>query len=213
MHAGRDDFGTAVGADAVRWRSARDGGSSRGQSLAELALVLPVVVALIGGVIQFGLVFWAQNTLTQVVRDTGRWEATQQTTPCSNGASALVQQANIIAGNSSLLGYTTNEWPSTSPWPETYPANPQPKEGVEVLWADNTPPWPTEPPPATDECPPPDNTQVWYVTIRISHTIPLFFPGMQYLPGFSTCDGSQGGVSGPCAFLSSTAQYRMEPAP
>ena len=51
----------------------------RGQSLVEFAIVFPVFIALVGGVIQFGMVFWAQNTLTQVVRDTGRWAATQNT--------------------------------------------------------------------------------------------------------------------------------------
>ena len=50
---------------------------ARGQSLAEFALVAPLAIALLAGIIQFGTVFWAQNTLTQIVRDTGRWAATQ----------------------------------------------------------------------------------------------------------------------------------------
>ena len=60
-------------------------------------------------IVQFGLVFWAQNTLTQVVRDTGRWAATQQTRPCDNGGTALVTKADEIARRSSLLGYTAGE--------------------------------------------------------------------------------------------------------
>ena len=47
---------------------------SRGQSLAEFALVFPILMIILGGIIQFGIIFWAQNTLTQVARDTGRWE-------------------------------------------------------------------------------------------------------------------------------------------
>ena len=36
---------------------------------------------ILGGIIQFGIIFWGQNTLTQVARDTGRWASTQVTCP------------------------------------------------------------------------------------------------------------------------------------
>ncbi len=176
--------------------------------------MLPVLIAVLGGIVQFGVVFWAQNTLTQVTRDTGRWAATQQSvcsSPSSWGTaqSNVLAQANSIAESSSLVGYTSGEWATVS----TYPASPQPREGVEVAWADETPPIPpATTPPSTDACPPPNNQQVWYVTIRIDHVVPVFLPGMQYLPGMSTCTG-QGGINGPCIFLSSTAEFRMEPAP
>ncbi|HEX5147885.1 MAG TPA: TadE family protein, partial [Candidatus Limnocylindrales bacterium] len=49
-----------------------------GQSLAEFAIVFPVLFLIVAAIIQFGLIFWSQNTLTQVARDTGRWAATQQ---------------------------------------------------------------------------------------------------------------------------------------
>jgi hypothetical protein len=55
------------------------------------------------GIVQFGMIFWAQNTLTHVVRDTGRWAATQQ--DCSSGS--ILTKANEIAANSTLLGYST----------------------------------------------------------------------------------------------------------
>ena len=44
----------------------------RGQSLVEFALVFPILMILVGGIIQFEIIFWAQNRLTQVARDTGR---------------------------------------------------------------------------------------------------------------------------------------------
>ena len=53
----------------------RDG--ARGQALVEFAIILPVFVLFLAGVIQFGILFWAQNTLTQIARDTGRWASTQ----------------------------------------------------------------------------------------------------------------------------------------
>ncbi len=148
----------------------------RGQSVAEFALVLPVLVAILGGIIQFGVIFWAQNTLTQVVRDTGRWAATQQN--CTNAA-PVIAEANTIAWSSSLLVYTTGS---------LSPAN------VTVTWTG----------PSSGSCPPPNNSQVWFVTITVvDQTVPVFFPGMQYLPGFANN----------LVTLSSTATFRMEPAP
>ena len=174
-----------------------------GQSLAEFALVLPVLVAILGGIIQFGLIFWAQNTLTQVVRDTGRWAATQQEqcapTPTSALVSALQTQANDIATNSSLLGYTSSEWGSPSVFTTDSGVQGAPNtEGIDVAWVNDSQPATPEP------CPPTDNQAVWHVTVRINHSVPTFFPGMQYLPGL----GSGGQI-----VLSSTAQFRMEPAP
>jgi Flp pilus assembly protein TadG len=52
-----------------------------GQSLVEFALVFPIFVLLLGGMIQFGMIFWGQNTLNQLVRDTGRYAATRDCSP------------------------------------------------------------------------------------------------------------------------------------
>jgi Flp pilus assembly protein TadG len=178
----------------------RWGHRPRGQALVEFAIVVPVFIALIGGIIQFGLAFWAQNTLTQVVRDTGRWEATQQVPACDSAAAriAVTDKANSIAGSASLFGYS-----SANPF-VYYATSPGPAEGVSVTWVkDSTS---TETPPQS--CPPSTNESVWYVTITIRHTVPTFFPGMTYLPGLGTCD-----ESGCRLTLSSTAKYRMEPAP
>jgi len=173
---------------------------SRGQALVEFALVVPVFLALIGGIVQFGLVFWAQNTLTQVVRDTGRWEATQQTTctPASSGAARadVVSKANSIAASSSLLGYS-----SAAQFVE-YASPATPPEGVAVSWARNSAESPEQ------SCPPSTNLSVWVVTITVRHTVATFIPGMTYLPGLGTCDSN-----GCRLTLSSTAQYRMEPKP
>ena len=137
----------------INTRGARRG--SRGQSLAEFAIVFPVMFLLVAGILQYGLIFWAQNTLTQVARDTGRWAATQQV--CNTGAATtgVVNTANSIAGSSALFGYSSGSW--------TSPTN------VAVSWTIDS-----------GTCPPTANTQVSYVTIVLHHTIPLFFP---WLPG------------------------------
>jgi hypothetical protein len=174
----------------------------RGQALVEFAIVVPLLLAMVGGIIQFGILFWAQNTLTQVVRDTGRWEASQ-TIPCNDPAAAtlVAQRADSIASSASLIGYTPGKWTAAT----TYPTDPRPTEGVEVAW-----PTPTDPAnldPAKD-CPPSTNETAWFVTIRLNHVIPVFFPGLQYLPGLGTCDSTGCSIS-----ISATTTFRMEPAP
>lgn len=140
---------------------------SRGQSLTEFAIIFPIFMLLLGGVIQFGIIFWGQNTLTQVVRDTGRWAATQQ--DCTSAEEALViAMANQVAGSSSLIGYSPDSWTSAN---------------VTVGWT-GTP------------CPPTSNQEVAWVTISVTHQVPIFFP---WIPG----NGS----------ISSTTEFRMEPAP
>src|SRR5712671_6032001 len=88
----------------MSWLPQRSG-RPRGQSLAEFALVFPVLMLILGGIIQFGILFWGQNTLTQVARDTGRWAASQIACP-TNGTVTPI--ANSIAQSSSLIGYRTS---------------------------------------------------------------------------------------------------------
>jgi Flp pilus assembly protein TadG len=142
---------------SLRWTPHR----SRGQSLVEFALVLPILLILVGGIIQFGMLFWSQNTLTQIARDTGRWAATQTTDPCTSGAAAVQAQANAIAGESSLLGYPSNPVTATTTWTKAS---------------------------GTDTCPPSDNQTVWYVRISLSHDVPSFIPFLNFAVPW--CNGS-----------------------
>lgn len=119
-----------------------------GQALAEFALVVPILALVIAGIIQFGLILWSQQTLTQVARDTGRWAATQ-------GCPAnVVDQANEVAKQSTLFGYTADSWG---------PSN------VSASWS-----------PEGATCPPRDNSEEVWVKIAITHDIPIFFP---WVPG------------------------------
>lgn len=145
--------------------------ATRGQAIAEFALIFPLLFLLLAGIIQFGLVFWAQNTLTQVARDTGRWAATQVDCNPGTGTAPIVATANGIAGQSSLLGYTNGAW--------TSPTN------VVVTWTT-----------ASGTCPPADNQEVSFVSISLTHQVPVFFPLIPF-------DGT----------LRTTTQFRMEPAP
>jgi len=132
---------------------------SRGQSLAEFALVFPIFMLVLGAIIQFGLIFWAQNTLTQVARDTGRWAATQ-VAPCATpteeaaAAPAVIAMANTIANNSSLFGKTT-VWTAAN---------------VSVEWTVDI----------GAACPPTDNQGIAWIDIELHHSVPTFFP---FVPG------------------------------
>jgi hypothetical protein len=173
-------------------RSARSG-----QSLAEFAIVFPVLFLIVAGIIQFGLVFWAQNALTQVVRDTGRWAATQQARPCDSGGAALVAKANEIALTSSLFAYSAGTWSGA---PVAFDVSPAPREGIEASW-----PLSTDPPGAfvNTDCPPDTNQIAWFVNIRAHHEIPLLLPIIgAFIP---SCDPDS------CS-LSSSVQFRMEPS-
>jgi Flp pilus assembly protein TadG len=129
----------------TRARSARSG-----QSLAEFAIVFPILFLILAAIIQFGLIFWGQNTLTQVARDTGRWAATQQECSTTAATNAVVTTANQIAQSSSLIGYTAGSW--------TSPTN------VSVVWTSSV-----------GSCPPTSNQQISYVTITLHHRVPVFF--------------------------------------
>jgi Flp pilus assembly protein TadG len=117
---------------------------------------------IVAAIIQFGLIFWSQNTLTQVARDTGRWAATQRDCDPTSATQPVVDTANDLAATASLFGYTTGSWSS--------PTN------VDVDWTIEL----TSPP---GECPPVGNQQVAFVRITLTHQIPIFFP---FLPVSNT---------------------------
>lgn len=137
-----------------------DATASRGQSLAEFALVFPIMFLVVAAIIQFGLIFWSQNTLTQVARDTGRWAATQQVCSTQAATDSVVTTANQLAATSSLFGYSGG-------W--TSPTN------VNVVWTT-----------ASGVCPPVGNQQVSFVRITLAYQVPVFFPFLPVSNSLST---------------------------
>jgi Flp pilus assembly protein TadG len=177
----------------------------RGQSLVEFALILPILLMLVGGIIQYGVIFATKHSLIQVGRDVGRWAATQDFGPCDSAAASTpkqpLTQADITALQSQLLGYSSGDWTTTNftayPDNAALPASPPNTEGVEVVWTNTAP----------DPCPPVDSTDTAWVTVRLTHRAPVLLPGFPYLPGLGICDSSG------CYFvLTTTATFRMEPA-
>lgn len=181
--------------------------SSRGQSLVEFALLLPLLLLLVGGIIQYGILISTSHTLTQIGRDLGRWVATQDAADCPDIAdivppattSPIAQRAHDIAGETSLLGYDGDPWLDPANFVNhdytAMPGSPPFDTGVEVAWdtVDGT-------------CPPDDSTTAAFVTVRLAHRSPVILPGFGFLPGIGTCD-----AAGCYLGVQTTAVYRMEP--
>jgi hypothetical protein len=123
----------------------------RGQALTEFAIVLPLFLLSVFAIIQFALFAWTQNTLNGVARETARWASSQTT--CGDEA-GVVAAANDIARSSVLFGYTAGGWTAANVVAE----------------------WPPEPGHPEYACPPAGNIQHRTLTLRITHTIPVFFP-------------------------------------
>src|SRR5436190_2038629 len=83
------------------FRRAHDHQRSRGQALAEFAIVVPVFLLLVGGIIQFGIIFWGQNSLNQIVRDAGRYAVTEK--DCSGTSNTdIVNKIRSLASGSTI---------------------------------------------------------------------------------------------------------------
>jgi Flp pilus assembly protein TadG len=159
--------------------------------MVEFGLVIGLFLFVIGGLVQFGVILWSQNSITQVARDTARWAVTQSTSPCDSPANrvALAGAADQLARGASLVSYPAGTW-STAPTIASLGA-----EGVGADWQSDDSAF------ATD-CPPSDNATEWTVRIRVNHVVPIFLPGLQFIA--PACASS-----GFC--LSTTTELRMEP--
>ncbi len=138
-------------------RHPRGRARSRGQSLAEFALVFPVLMVIIGGVIQFGVILWGQNSINQVVRDAGRFAVTQ---PNCSGASRT-QVSTTVTALTSSMGVAR-----LSSSVVTMPTNGEIVGGQ----AD----------PVSTTCPATSNTDHVWLRITVNADVPIFFP---FVPG------------------------------
>jgi Flp pilus assembly protein TadG len=155
---------------------------SRGQSLAEFALVFPILMLVIGGIIQFGVIFWGQNSLNQVVRDAGRFAVTETNCLPANVANVT---AKITALASSMGAAKLSGTPVV-----TMPTNGQ------LIGGTNDPVSDMNGTPTANFCPPTTNADHVWLRIKVDAQVPIFFP---FVPGSGA--------------ISSTALFRMEPAP
>jgi Flp pilus assembly protein TadG len=124
-----------------------------GQSLVEFAIVFPVFMLVIGGIVQFGIIFWGQNTLNQIVRDAGRYAVTEP--DCSVASqNDVLAKIDSVSSTSSFAGTITGK---TVVMPTT-----------------------TAPDPVSDTCPATTNARQVWLRITVQAHVPVFFPA---LPG------------------------------
>ena len=166
--------------------------------MVEFALVAGLFILVMGGVLQFAVILWSQNTVNQIARDTARWAVTQSDSPCESPAmrAAVATTASNLAAKWELVGPRT--------WASASLTSGVGASGVGVDWyvdEDSLPPeleigeiFPTD-------CPPSDNRVAWFVRIRVNQAVPIFIPGLQFIAG--DCS--------PNFCISSTTELRMEP--
>jgi len=88
----------------------------RGQSMTEFAVILPILVVLLFGIVQFGILFNNYVTLTDAVRAGARAAAVsrQASDPVGNATSAVRSSAGDL--NQSNLGVNvSSDWSPGSP--------------------------------------------------------------------------------------------------
>jgi len=145
-------------------RTRRSRHRSRGQSLAEFALVFPILMLIVGGVIQFGVIFWGQNSLNQVVRDAGRYAVTE---PDCSGTSVADVRAKITSIASSMGVARVTGTPDV-----TMPTN------GEIIGGTADPVSSTSVPGVN--CPAKSNVDHVWLRIKVDAQVPIFFP---FVPG------------------------------
>jgi Flp pilus assembly protein TadG len=143
-----------------------DRARTRGQSLAEFALVFPVLMIILGGVIQFGIIFWGQNSLNQVVRDAGRYAVTQ---PNCSGTSRtdVIDKITSLAsqmGVARIVGSPTVVMPTNG---EIVGGTADPISDNNSVSAPNF-------------CPATTNADHVWIRITVDAQVPIFFP---FVPG------------------------------
>jgi Flp pilus assembly protein TadG len=159
--------------------------------MVEFGLVIGLFMLVIGGIVQFGVILWSQNSITEVARDTARYAVTLSDSPCdaTTTRDKVATAANQLAREASLVSYSAGQWTSA---PSVTALGP---EGIGVDWQSPDSSF------ATD-CPPSDNLTVWTVRVQINHVVPIFLPGLQFIA--PAC-----GVDGFC--LTTETELRMEP--
>jgi Flp pilus assembly protein TadG len=109
---------------------------------------------IIGGIIQFGVIFWGQNTLNQIVRDSGRYAVTELV--CSPASKTDIEdKIDLVASGASFAGTIT---------------------GKTVVLPTTAAPDPVSDP--VGVCPPASKDQHVWLRITVQAQVPIFFPAV-----------------------------------
>lgn len=121
---------------------------------------------ILGGVIQFGIIFWGQNSLNQVVRDAGRYAVTQPncSVPSQNDVSNQVVVLTSAMGIARIVGSPIVVMPTNG---ETVGGSADPISDNNGVSTPNF-------------CPATTNADHVWLRITVNAQVPIFFP---FVPG------------------------------
>ena len=92
----------------MRWKSSRRGWDE-GATAVEAAITISIALALVLGIIEFGMALWQWNTMTLAVEEAGRCVMVPSSNACScNTATASCAQTNMKNTLSSYVGLVTS---------------------------------------------------------------------------------------------------------
>jgi len=88
----------------------------RGQTMAEFAIVLPILIVLLFGIVQFGILFNNYVTLTDAVRAGARAAAVSRQAPDPSGTATAAVRSSASDLNPSTLGISVSSgWTPGAP--------------------------------------------------------------------------------------------------
>ncbi|BBI99775.1 hypothetical protein FGKAn22_14680 [Ferrigenium kumadai] len=82
----------------TRW-----GRSERGAAAVEFALVLPVLLLVVGGAIEFGRAFWFYDSLAKVTRDAARYLTMVKCNAGESASDCNVRLVNVVANAKGMV--------------------------------------------------------------------------------------------------------------
>ena len=91
----------------------RHGGSRRGQTLVEFALILPIFLLLLVGIFDFGRAIYAYNTVSNAAREGGRLAITDQTLADIQAHAAQHAASLQVADTDVYVDYRAQATPDT----------------------------------------------------------------------------------------------------
>jgi TadE-like protein len=164
-------------------RPGQEHGAS-GQALVEFALVMPIFFLLVFSIIQLGLVFGAQNAITNAVRETARYTATYRVATNTDAAAVCALSTN--SPSDYLITVLARSMPGWDPTGVS-------QEPISYTWLQN-PDGPGGSPGS------------WYVQINVS----VVYKYPVYVPLIGTLlDGTDGNTDGRLT-LSANESMRIE---
>ncbi len=110
-----------IASSAIQQLRAHLGGRSEGSALVEMALILPVMMLVMTGILSFSLLLFQQIQLTETVCNGGRYLAVARSAPdpCAGVYSAIQNAPGLSANPTITITQNGTQIPTTCPYNTT----------------------------------------------------------------------------------------------